>query len=587
MAFNDFDQFEKIIIENGILDLSRFYGYEVPEEFQTLKSGRKVSTLNWNVMTLALVYNRSILFYFLLNDINFNLGDLLDLEKPQNLMINRVNVSESYIHNKISISNRFVQNIQPILQLMLENESPLIKNILNDLACFINPQQSYQILEIISQNSKQHENLEILLQSHFFKQFYYQNEKIKMDGVFQKHSFSSFYENCFKFFESDKQAMEVISKQLSLSPYAASFGIYVISNLKEAKAKFGNLQKIVQTCQKEIRDYDLWKQGDIQEEEMQEIMNNMYSSDQMPLIDFFNSIKDRQFKLKEKVIESIDNFLSSIITGKLNETKGFIDILIPLEDFFNISGYTVEPIFKQNIELLEILLDLDYLWEYEDLQEIYIIIEDADWPEGIQVLLESKAANVIFTKMNLDDKCTFVREFLDIPYFYKNDSMNSSNTSPIYLRDQRFILIQDCLTQSPYTAAYLFQEITNSLDILLNQLENDPIVYDPTNLKYIIKAVETVNTLELSEFIFETKAKMLKRMKQAQDVFNQYCVKRKIENQYHNEMAKQISLLIEKIQINPAYTFLKTDLFSNDDVNQVPNKPQDDSFNYESDINRI
>eukprot|EP00347_Sterkiella_histriomuscorum_P004381 403360676 len=669
MAFNDYKRFKQVIKENGILNFSTLYGYEVPEEFQILKSGRKISTLYWNILTFALVYNRPKLLKFLLTHINFNLVDLLDIEKYQNQQN-----AEPYINS----NGRYVQDIQPILKLMLENESPLIRNLFNELAYLINPKQNQQILSLIIHNSQPQVNIEILLQSQFFKQLYYQKVKGNGDsnGKNYKHSFRSFYERYLKIFESDKQAMEIISKQLSLSPYAAGFGIYVNNNIKEAKDKFGNLQQIVQTCQKEIRDYDLWKQGDIKEEEIQEIISNikrvyLQSSDQKPLIDFCNSLKSRQLQLSEKIIKSFSSLWASIQNGDQNAIKNKVGLYLPLEDLLNITGYDGEkvrkeqisfeigatkelyevfitklnplelsfvyqqtklvryfiqdlnlksyrdlrmnkkedlvsqmeflvvPILKKNKELLEILLDLDHLWVYEDLKEICNIIKLAQWPQGIQVVLESKAANVIFAKLNLKDRFRFVRDFLALPFKLQqvdespDKSMNSSRQS-ISLRErnalkpeekiQMLTLIKTCLTQSPYTAAYLFQEFAQRRDTYKDQIENDPIADDPAqNLQFFKKAVDNVNTLELSEFIFETQGQILKHMETALNMVKMQGTGIESKGDEHlNEMAKQIEFLIGKILIHPTYCAFTVDGVFNEDVSRHQYDPYTQYINQDN-----
>ena len=72
LALKDEIKFIKLMKDNNVRNLVPIIGYQYLPEL-ILKSGRKVTTASWNILTFALVLGRESLFNFIVKDINLNL----------------------------------------------------------------------------------------------------------------------------------------------------------------------------------------------------------------------------------------------------------------------------------------------------------------------------------------------------------------------------------------------------------------------------------------------------------------------------------------------------------------------------------
>ena len=99
MAFEDEDLFIQKTKDNKVYDLSKYVGFEVIRDrlnYFILKSGRQIhSTADWNPLTFALVYEKEKLLKYILDEVNFNMPQMLAIGLPQTSVSNNRDWSES------------------------------------------------------------------------------------------------------------------------------------------------------------------------------------------------------------------------------------------------------------------------------------------------------------------------------------------------------------------------------------------------------------------------------------------------------------------------------------------------------------
>ena len=86
--------------KNIVKDFSKYVGYDLTKkQYIILESERQIhSTTNWNPLTFALVFEKQVLADYILDEINFNVAQLLDISlKPE--------IDHQYFDGKEDLTN--------------------------------------------------------------------------------------------------------------------------------------------------------------------------------------------------------------------------------------------------------------------------------------------------------------------------------------------------------------------------------------------------------------------------------------------------------------------------------------------------
>ena len=76
MAYTNQDQFIELMRKNKVKDFSKYVGFDLTQSsYIILESGRQVhTTIDWNPLTFALVFEKAKLLDFILDEVNFNVS---------------------------------------------------------------------------------------------------------------------------------------------------------------------------------------------------------------------------------------------------------------------------------------------------------------------------------------------------------------------------------------------------------------------------------------------------------------------------------------------------------------------------------
>ena len=144
---------------------------------------------------------------------------------------------------------------------MAENQSPLLRVILNDLSYLISKPCLKNIIVVLAKVGSPEKNLDVLLHSQALKTLYY--EKVRSITSY-KHSFEQFHDKYLdKFTRRGKECIEILQKNLVLSPYAAGFGSFLIQRKKKCEGYLGGLsvESMISKCKSELNDFDCYMLG--------------------------------------------------------------------------------------------------------------------------------------------------------------------------------------------------------------------------------------------------------------------------------------------------------------------------------------
>ena len=85
MAYADQDRFIELTKKNHVKDFSKYVGFDLTKSsYIILDSGRQIhTTKDWNPLTFALVFEKTRLLNYILNEVNFNVPQLLAISLPE------------------------------------------------------------------------------------------------------------------------------------------------------------------------------------------------------------------------------------------------------------------------------------------------------------------------------------------------------------------------------------------------------------------------------------------------------------------------------------------------------------------------
>ena len=142
MAYEDEDKFIALTSKNRVRDLSKYVGYQLIGENDTyiiLKSGKQIHyTTDWNPLTFALMFDKKKLLKYILEDVNFNMPQMLATGLPQVTIANRRDWTE----------NELIDGQIKTLLMLVENMSDHLSLILNKFSHFISEKLLYKFIPL-------------------------------------------------------------------------------------------------------------------------------------------------------------------------------------------------------------------------------------------------------------------------------------------------------------------------------------------------------------------------------------------------------------------------------------------------------
>ncbi|CDW81476.1 UNKNOWN [Stylonychia lemnae] len=561
MAYKDEKAFINLIKLNGVKNLAIYTGYEADPPI-VLQSGKRVSTLTWNPLTFALILQKTDLFNFIVKDVNFNLKILLEAQ-PQQLRASQIN-SQMFSKDEL---------MTPLFQLMYENQSSLVKVFANELLHLMRNGNIKALFKQAARSENSGQNLEVLLQSRAFKQLYYQKVKAVMKTKVNKEiktEAKPYLEFINALQKAHKNRDNVQSKVSQLIQKTIN------GDLSGVKGKIGNSD-----IPKEAVPYLL--DPSLQE---QTIHVNAIIGDFPIELSKMNAIEIACALSKPQIVQYfiVDLQLKSFRDFQMNNKGGLL----------NEMHFMVGAILRKDHDITKILLEQSQLWTYDDFKEITGIMKQCSFVRGIHEALESKTAQEIFINLNLQDRFRFVRDFLALPYkidisdsqvdLYQEENyveqsarsqqaVSQKKKNLLSAKDQTLLsnLIKTKLVNPPYISAYLFQEFAKRKDTYKNELEVEKIPADPADtLNFLKIAIETVDDLDLHEYIHETHGAIVNYL---ENTVNMISMNLEGNSDSHlSQMKEQISKLIGKIQGHQTYIMIKGESSDQDQENILDNQ---------------
>ena len=184
LAYIDQDRFIELTRRNKVKDFSKYVGFDLTKSsYIILDSGRQVhTTVDWNPLTFALVFEKTRLLDYILDEVNFNLPQLLAIGLPP------VSVANYRDWNEDEMTDGQVNT----LLMLVENRNNGFERILNKFHQFICDKLIKKLIPKIARTKFGPDAMEIMMQSHCFRGIFW--EKVKNHGLFtMKGSFEQFF----------------------------------------------------------------------------------------------------------------------------------------------------------------------------------------------------------------------------------------------------------------------------------------------------------------------------------------------------------------------------------------------------------